>query len=36
MSLPAALVLVEMEEGKGVAAQLAQFCDAYVQAGELK
>ena len=32
MSLPAALVLVEMEEGKDVVAQLAQFCDAYVKA----
>ena len=32
LNLPAALVLVEMEEGKGIAAQLAQFCDAYVEA----
>jgi hypothetical protein len=32
LNLPAALVLVEMEEGKDVAAQLAQFCDAYVKA----
>ena len=32
LNLPAALVLVEMEEGKGVAAQLAQFCDAFVKA----
>ena len=30
--LPAALVLVEMEEGKDVVAQLAQFCDVYVKA----
>jgi hypothetical protein len=36
LSLPAALVLVEMEEGRDVVAQLAQFCDAYVKAGELK
>ena len=36
MSLPAALVFVEMEEGKDVVAQMAQFCDAYVKAGELK
>jgi len=36
MGLPAALVLVEMEEGKDVVAQLAQFCDAYVKTGELK
>lgn len=36
MSLPAALVMVEMDEGKDVVAQLAQFCDAYVKAGELK
>jgi len=35
MSLPAALVFVEMEEGKDVVAQMAQFCDAYVKAGEL-
>jgi len=34
LNLPAALVLVEMEEGKGIAAQLAQFCDAYVEAGK--
>ena len=33
LGLPAALILVEMEEGKDVAAQLAQFCDAYVKAG---
>lgn len=32
LNLPAALVMVEMEEGKDVAAQLAQFCDAYVKA----
>ena len=32
LNLPAALVLVEMEEGKDIAAQLAQFCDAYVKA----
>ena len=32
LGLPAALVLVEMEEGRDVAAQLAQFCDAYVKA----
>jgi len=31
MNLPAALVLVEMEEGKDVAAQLAQFCDVYIR-----
>ena len=31
MNLPAALVLVEMDEGKDVAAQLAQFCDVYVR-----
>ncbi|HYB75535.1 MAG TPA: hypothetical protein VEC08_01115 [Nitrososphaerales archaeon] len=30
--LPAALVFVEMEEGKDVVAQLAQFCDVYVKA----
>jgi len=32
LNLPAVMVLVEMEEGKGIAAQLAQFCDAYVEA----
>ena len=32
LGLPAALVLVDLEEGKDVAAQLAQFCDAYVRA----
>jgi hypothetical protein len=36
LSLPAALVLVEMEEGRDVVAQLSQFCDAYVKSGELK
>jgi len=36
VSLPAALVLVEMEEGNDVLAQLAQFCDVYVKGGELK
>jgi archaellum biogenesis ATPase FlaH len=34
LGLPAALVLVEMEEGRDVAAQLAQFCDTYVQASD--
>ena len=34
LNLPAVLVLVEMEEGKGIAAQLAQFCDAYVEAAK--
>ena len=32
LSLPGAFVLVEMEEGKDIAAQLAQFCDVYVKA----
>ena len=36
MNLPAALVLVEMEEAKDVVAQVAQFCDAYVKAGDSK
>ena len=31
-NLPAALVLVEMDEGKDTVAQLSQFCDAYVKA----
>lgn len=33
MGLSGALILVEMEEGKDMAAQLAQFCDAYVKVG---
>lgn len=33
MGLSGALVLVDMEEGKDMAAQLAQFCDAYVKVG---
>jgi len=33
LNLPAALLLVEMVEGDEVAAQLAQFCDAFVKAG---
>ena len=36
VNLPAALVFVEMEEGKDVVAQMAQFCDVYVKASELK
>lgn len=32
LNLPAVLVLVEMVETKGIAAQLAQFCDTYVEA----
>lgn len=32
LGLPAALVQVEMEEGKDMTAQLAQFCDVYVKA----
>ena len=31
LGLPGALVLVDMEEGKDVVAQLAQFCDVYVK-----
>ena len=31
LGLPAAFVLVEMEEAKDMVAQLAQFCDAYVK-----
>jgi hypothetical protein len=31
LGLPAALILVEVGEGKDVVAQLAQFCDAYVK-----
>lgn len=31
MRLSGALVLVDMEEGKDMAAQMAQFCDAYVK-----
>lgn len=33
MGLSGALILVDMEEGKDMAAQLAQFCDAYVKVG---
>ena len=32
LGLPGAFILVDMEEGKDMAAQLAQFCDAYVKA----
>jgi len=32
LDLPAAFVLVELEEEEGIAARLAQFCDAYVKA----
>ena len=31
MGLPGAFVLVDMEEGKDMVAQLAQFCDTYVK-----
>ena len=34
LGLPAALVLVETEEGRDVVAQLAQFCDAYVKGSD--